>query len=156
MDGYGRSANAVQNCAQLAALGGAPASVGSPPGAFTATTVRRRRRLPSGSILGGLYLCRRRPFSIPNPTWMELLWRDSEESALVPDNTIAAFNGLPDEGTLLREWSDPRIWRVMNGVRRWVTTPPNWTSGEAFLRYASFRTEHWRRLRKANRCLHQM
>jgi hypothetical protein len=30
---------------------------------------------------------------------------------------------LPDEGTLLREWSDPKVYRIMGGVRRWVTTP---------------------------------
>jgi len=46
-----------------------------------------------------------------------------ERVRVVPDGSLAAFNGLPDEGTLLREWSDPKIWRVTNGVRRWVTTP---------------------------------
>jgi len=41
----------------------------------------------------------------------------------VPDKTINAFAGLPEEGTLLREWSDAKVYRMMSGKRRWVTTP---------------------------------
>jgi len=60
---------------------------------------------------------------------------------VAPDNTIAAFNGLPDEGTLLREWSDAKVWRIMDGVRRWVTTPTELVKWGGFLPYALFRTE---------------
>jgi hypothetical protein len=31
--------------------------------------------------------------------------------------------GPPDDGTLLREWSDPKVYRIMSGQRRWVTSP---------------------------------
>jgi hypothetical protein len=62
------------------------------------------------------------PFWIPDPLWLARFggW---EATRVVPDNTINAFVGLPDEGTLLREWSDPKVYRIMAGQRRWVTSP---------------------------------
>jgi hypothetical protein len=114
----------VANAAELTALGGAAASVRSTGSAFTPTNVRPRdgacfRERNAAAVFtyaGGA------PFWIPDPTWMDL-FGGFGRVRVVPDNTIAAFNGLPDEGTLLREWSDPKIWRIMSGVRRWVTTP---------------------------------
>ena len=68
------------------------------------------------------------PFPITNTTWLNR-FGGAGRVRVVPDGTIAAFNGLPDEGTLLREWSDARVWRIMSGARRWIRTPDeleNW------------------------------
>ena len=62
------------------------------------------------------------PFWIPDPMWMDR-FGGFGVVRVVPDTTLATFVGPPDEGTLLREWSDPKVWLINKGARRWVTTP---------------------------------
>ena len=114
----------VANPAELAALGGTAANVCKTSSGFSAQNVRPRdgacfREISAAPVFvyaGGA------PFWIPDPVWMER-FGGFGQVRIAPANTIAAFIGLPDEGTLLREWSDPKVWRIMAGVRRWVTTP---------------------------------
>ena len=114
----------VANPAELSALSGTTADVRMTGSAFAPQTVRprdgacfkERSTDPVFVYAGGA------PFWIPDPTWMERFGGFGQMRA-VPDNTLAAFNGLPDEGTLLREWSDPKVWRITGGFRRWVTSP---------------------------------
>lgn len=108
---------------ELSALGGTAQSV-RPTGLAFSPNVRPRdgalfRERSSALVFlyaGGA------PFLIPDSMWLDR-FGGVGQVRVVPDNTIAAFNGLPNEGTLLREWSDPKVWRIMTGVRRWVTTP---------------------------------
>ena len=115
---------AVGSPAELSALGGSAASVRPTGASFGSTAVRPRdgalfRERSSAAVFlyaGGA------PFSIPDTTWLNR-FGGAGRVRVVPDNTIAAFTGLPDEGTLLREWSDAKVWRIMGGVRRWIRTP---------------------------------
>ncbi len=61
------------------------------------------------------------PFHVPDPPWLE---RYGGEGAVrvVPDGCLSAFIGMPDEGTLLREWSDGKVYVMENGKRRWIRT----------------------------------
>ncbi len=111
--------------AELSALGGTPASVrlagaSAPPKRTVrprdGALLRERSAAPVLLYQGGS------PFWIPDPTWLERFggWNAVR---VVPDGTIGAFAGPPDNGTLLREWSDPTVYRIMAGVRRGVATP---------------------------------
>ena len=62
------------------------------------------------------------PFQLPDPTWIAR-FGGTQAVRLVSDGSLAAFVGLPDEGTLLREWSAPEVFRIMGGQRRWVPNP---------------------------------
>jgi hypothetical protein len=114
----------IASSAELSALGGSAASVRATGAPFAPTTARPRdgalfrERTSTAVVLyaGGA------PFSIPDTIWLNR-FGGAGRVRVVPDNTIAAFNGLPNEGTLLREWSDARVWRMMGGVRRWIRTP---------------------------------
>jgi len=114
----------VTSAMELGALGGTAASVRATNSPFSAQNVRprdgacfrERNSAPVFVYAGGA------PFRIPDEMWMDR-FGGFGQVRVAPDNTIAAFNGLPDEGTLLREWSDAKVWRIMDGVRRWVTTP---------------------------------
>jgi hypothetical protein len=119
----------IAGAAEMSALGGSTASVRPTGVAFATSTVRPRdgalfRERSSTAVVlfaGGA------PFPISDTMWLDR-FGGAGRVRVVPDNTIAAFNGLP-EGTLLREWSDARVWRIMSGVRRWVRTPDelnNW------------------------------
>ena len=120
----------IADPAELSALGGTAQSVRPTLAEFVPINVRPRdgamfRERSSAPVFlyaGGA------PFLIPDSMWLNR-FGGVGQVRVVPDNTIAAFTGLPDEGTLLREWSDPRVWRIMAGVRRWVRTPEelgNW------------------------------
>jgi hypothetical protein len=114
----------VANPAELSTLGGPAAIVGATGSAFLAQNVRprdgaffkERSLAPVFLYAGGA------PFQIPDPMWMDR-FGGFGQVRVVPDNSIAAFNGFPDTGTLLREWSQAKVWRIMGGARRWVTTP---------------------------------
>ena len=114
----------IAGAAELSALGGTAADVRPTGSTFATTTVRPRdgalfRERSAAAVFlyaGGA------PFHIPDPTWMDR-FGGFGRVRVVPDNTISAFAGLPDEGTLLREWSDQRVWRIMTGVRRRLRTP---------------------------------
>lgn len=109
---------------ELAALGGDFGMVRIAPGAALPVTprprdgalMRERSSAPVFLYQGGA------PFWIPDPAWLERFggWGPVR---VVPDGTLAAFAGPPDHGTLLREWNDPRVWRIEAGVRRWVRNP---------------------------------
>lgn len=114
----------VASPAELTALGGAAGTVRSTGSAIAGIVSRPRdralfRELSAAPVFlyaGGA------PFWIPDPTWLDRLggWGPVR---VVPDGSTAVFQGAPDEGTLLREWSDPHVWLIMDGVRRWVTSP---------------------------------
>ena len=114
----------VANAAERNALGGNASNVRLAGTTFSPITTRPRdgvclRELSSAPVFmyaGGS------PFQIPDPVWMDR-FGGFGQVRLVPDGTLSAFVGLPDEGTLLREWSDAKVWRIMSGVRRWVTSP---------------------------------
>ncbi|MBP5987163.1 MAG: hypothetical protein KA538_08245 [Azonexus sp.] len=114
----------VAGAGEFSALGGVTANVRS-----TAVTLlahhtrprdgacfRERSSAPVYLFAGGM------PFWIPDQVWMQR-FGGFGQVRIVPDGAIAAFQKVPDEGTLLREWSSPKVWRMMNGFRRWVTTP---------------------------------
>jgi len=109
---------------ELTALGGTPADVRATNLDFENKTTRPR----DGALLrersdARVYLYQGgSPFWVPDPNWLTRFggWGATR---IVPDNTLAAFVGPPDEGTLLREWSDAKVYRIMAGTRRWVTTP---------------------------------
>lgn len=61
-------------------------------------------------------------FHIPDPAAMEL-FGGSGLVHLVPDGSLAQLQRLPINGTLLREISDPKVYRIQNGQKQWVTTP---------------------------------
>ncbi len=114
----------VAGPAELSALGGSAQDVRPTGSPFVTTTVRPR----DGAVLrerssttpflyaGGA------PFALADATWVER-FGGVNRVRVVPDNTLAGFAGFPDEGTLLREWSDPKVWRCAGNERRWVRTP---------------------------------
>jgi hypothetical protein len=61
-------------------------------------------------------------FTLPDTTWID---RFGGVDAVwpVPDGTLRRVVGPPCEGALLREWSDPKVYAIESGKRRWVTTP---------------------------------
>jgi hypothetical protein len=61
------------------------------------------------------------PVHVPDPTWLD---RFGGEGAVrtVPAGTLGALVRPPAEGALLREWSDPKIYLIRSGERRWVST----------------------------------
>jgi hypothetical protein len=61
-------------------------------------------------------------FHIPDPATMEL-FGGFGLVRLVPDGLLAQFNRLPITGTLLREISDAKVYRIENGTKRWILTP---------------------------------
>jgi hypothetical protein len=113
----------VANATELSALGGTP--VGVRATGTTLPTINARPRdgacLKERSSAPVFVYAGGAAFLIPDPTWMER-FGGFRRVRVVPDGTLAAFAGLPDEGTLLREWSDTKVWRIMNGTKRWVTT----------------------------------
>jgi len=116
----------IASPAELSALGGGAPSVRATGDAFTPSTARPRdgalfRERGAAAVFlyaGGA------PFAIPDPMWLNR-FGGAGRVRVVPNNTIAAFNGLADEGTLLREWSDAAVWRIMAGVRRWYEHQTN-------------------------------
>jgi hypothetical protein len=61
-------------------------------------------------------------FHIPDPTAMESFGGFGVVHP-VPDGTLGQFQRLPKNGTLLREISDTKVYRIETGRKRWVTTP---------------------------------
>ncbi len=116
---------AVPGAAELTALGGTAAGVRASPnpaGALASpprdgALFREHHAAPVYLYEGGA------PFWIPDEAWLARFggW---DAVRTVPDGTLAAFVGRkPADGTLLREWSHPKVYRVEGGQRRWVTTP---------------------------------
>ena len=113
----------ISGAAELGALGGSAGDVRSTV-AMTSGFARPRdnalfRERSSAPVFlyeGGS------PFYVPDPTW---LGRFGGWGAVrvVPDGSLAAFVGVPDDGTLLKEWSAPEVFRMIDGKRRWVTDP---------------------------------
>jgi PASTA domain-containing protein len=114
---------AVAGADELTALGGAAGDVRSagpllwsgslPP--RDGALLRERGSDPVFLYAGGA------PFWVPDPTWLD---RFGGEGAVrtVPAGTLSALVRPPAEGALLREWSDPKIYLIRSGERRWVCT----------------------------------
>lgn len=117
---------AIADAAELGALGGnTSASVLRSAGALAPIRVRprdgimfRERSATTGAFLfrGGA------PFRLSDQTWIDR-FGGSGAVRVVANGAIASLDGPCDEGTLLREFSDPKVYRIMGGLRRWVTTP---------------------------------
>jgi hypothetical protein len=112
----------VSGAAELAALGATPADVRMPGVGLPAglrprdgALLRERSAAPVFLYAGGA------PFQIPDPDWL-MRFGGWEAVRVVPDGTLAAFTGLPAQGTLLREWSDARIYVIQGGQRQWLRT----------------------------------
>jgi hypothetical protein len=114
----------VADPSELTALGATAADV-RPTGAAAPPVSMRPR---DGSLLrersaAAVFLyAGGSPFWVPDPTWLDRFggWGAVR---VVPDGTLGAFVGVADEGTLLREWSDAKVFRIQSGQRCWVTTP---------------------------------
>jgi hypothetical protein len=61
------------------------------------------------------------PFHVPDPTWLDRFGGEATVRT-VPAGTLDALVRPPAEGALLREWSDPKIYLIRSGERRWVST----------------------------------
>lgn len=122
MTAYGARMPAA-DATELAALGVTSSDV-RPAGAAPTITprprdnamLRERSSAPIFVYQGGA------PFQLPDPTWIDR-FGGAQAVRLVPDGSLAAFVGLPDNDTLLREWSAPEVFRMMSGQRRWVPNP---------------------------------
>lgn len=115
----------VANVTELGRLGGSTADVRVPlvpfdPGAFSrprdGALLRELDAAPVFVYQGGS------PFWVPDPTVLQSFggW---DAVRVVPNGTLAAFVGAPDDGTLLKELSDPKVYRIEGGTRRWVKSP---------------------------------
>lgn len=121
--GYG-ARMPVSGAVELAALGATSASVLATGSTFGSTLTRPRdgallREHSSAPVFlyqGGA------PFFIPNPTVLNS-FGGFGAVRVVPDNTIMVFALPPDEGTLLREISAAKVFRILSGQKHWVTTP---------------------------------
>ena len=101
---------------QRSARPASPSTLPSSPGRATGPSSGSAARLRSSSMREGA------PFAVTDATWLDRFGGPGRVR-VVPDGTITAFIGPPDEGTLLREWSDDKVYRMMSGVRRWVRNP---------------------------------
>jgi hypothetical protein len=110
----------VADAAELAELGASAADVRatgtrrpSPIAPRDGALLRERSAEPVYLYAGGA------PFWIPDEQWLERFggW---DGVRVVPDGTLAALDRPPVPGTLLREFSDPRIYLIASGTRRWV------------------------------------
>ena len=113
----------IAGAAELAALGGTTGDVRAATAAPTTAPrprdnalLRERSSAPVFLYEGGS------PFQVPDPTWLDR-FGGPRAVRVVSDGSLTAFAGLPDENTLLREWSAPEVFRIMGGQRRWVPNP---------------------------------
>jgi hypothetical protein len=121
--GYGARMG-IADTAELTALGGTAADVRSTTMSDPGITTRPRdnallRERSDARVFlyqGGA------PFHVPDPAWLARFggW---QAVRVVPDNTLQQFAGAPDDGTLLREWSDAKVYRIESGTKRWVVSP---------------------------------
>lgn len=117
----------VADESELQALGTAAAVVRATRAPVPSPDLRRQLRPRDGALLRersspSVYLyAGGAPFHVPDPTRLE---RFGGEGAVrvVPDGSLSSFVRLPDDGTLLREWSDSKVFVLENGKRRWIRT----------------------------------
>jgi hypothetical protein len=111
----------ISGSAELMALGGNPTDIRSTTNPAPMMTRPRDGALLRECNAAAVYLYEGgAPFHIPDPSWIDRFggW---DTVRVVPDGALSAFAGVPADGTLLREWSDPKVYRIENGTRRWVT-----------------------------------
>jgi hypothetical protein len=117
---------AIADAAELGALGGnTSASVLRSAGPLSPVRVRPRDGImfrERSATTGAFLFCGGSPFRLPDQAWIDR-FGGSGAVRVVANGAIASLQGPCDEGTLLREFSDPKVYRIMSGVRRWVTTP---------------------------------
>jgi hypothetical protein len=110
----------VADATELAELGSSPADVRATGTTLPAVArprdgalLRERSAAPVFLYAGGA------PFQIPDPSWLERFggW---DAVRVVPDVTPSTLDQSPRDGTLLREWSDSRIFLIESGQRRWI------------------------------------
>jgi hypothetical protein len=113
----------LQDFQQLQDLGGSPTDVRATGSPLPRVSVRPR----DGALLRELHAPAPflyqggAPFTVPDNAWLDRFGGEAAVS-LVPDGTLGAFAGPPDEGTLLREWSDEKVYLIQHGQRCWLKT----------------------------------
>jgi hypothetical protein len=114
----------VANPTELAALGGSVAGLrdagmlidpSHPAPPRDGIMFRERSSRSTFLFRGGA------PFRLSSQLWIDR-FGGTGAVRVVADGAIRTFPTFPAEGTLLREWSSPKVYRIMAGVRRWVTT----------------------------------
>jgi hypothetical protein len=60
-------------------------------------------------------------FWIPSPDWLARYTpRPATDVVVVPDRALAGIPQIPRDGTVLREWSDARVYVLLSGQRCWI------------------------------------
>jgi hypothetical protein len=62
-------------------------------------------------------------FWIPDPPTLHMLGFDFPQVRVIPSGTTAQLRTVPIDGTLIKEFADPKIFLVTNGQLSWVTSP---------------------------------
>jgi hypothetical protein len=62
-------------------------------------------------------------FWIPDPPTLHMLGFDFPQVHDIPFGTSAQLRSVPIDGTLIKEFADPKIYLVANGQLSWVTSP---------------------------------
>jgi hypothetical protein len=122
----------ISDASELTAVGGNAATVRSdpnPPGPPSGTGFPRDgallqdRTQPAAMLFQG-----GAPFPILTPGVLGLFGGPSAVQ-LAPAGSLARFTQPPQDGTLLREISQPNVFVILNGQKCWITTPTeleNW------------------------------
>jgi hypothetical protein len=79
--------------------------------------VREHSSAPVYVIFGGA------KFWLPDPTWLgRYSPRQWADVVVVPDGALAAVPAVPQDGTVLREWSNAAVFVVLNRQKCWIRT----------------------------------
>jgi hypothetical protein len=61
-------------------------------------------------------------FWIPSPEWL-FRYGDWSNVNVTPDGALITVPTIPQEGTVLREWSSAPVYVIQGGQKCWITTP---------------------------------
>jgi hypothetical protein len=100
-----------------ATLGIDPAELARLPSAPVDFTLLRELNRPEVYVVYG-----RAKFWITSPARLRSLGFNFGQVHIVPDGALANIPIMPQEGTLLKEQNDPKVYLVKNSTLCWVTT----------------------------------